>query len=85
MTPAGEVADSVFTNGRIYTVDETRPWAEAVAIKDGKLRLDDLAKQHHDQYNHNDCKFNKKQSLFAFSHNVSARSISDVVRVGSIE
>ena len=28
-------ADTVYTNGRIYTVDEARPWAEAVAIKDG--------------------------------------------------
>jgi predicted amidohydrolase YtcJ len=31
------VADAVYTNGKIYTVDETRPWAEAVAIKDGKF------------------------------------------------
>ena len=29
------VADVVYTNGRIYTVNETQPWAEAVAIKDG--------------------------------------------------
>jgi predicted amidohydrolase YtcJ len=33
----GEIADSVYTNGRIYTVDEAQPWAEAVAIKDGKF------------------------------------------------
>jgi predicted amidohydrolase YtcJ len=32
-----EVADTVYTNGRIYTVDEAQPWAEAVAIKDGKF------------------------------------------------
>ncbi len=32
-----EVADAVYTNGKIYTVDEARPWAEAVAIKDGKF------------------------------------------------
>ena len=25
-------ADIVFTNGAVYTVDETVPWAEAVAI-----------------------------------------------------
>ena len=31
------VADTVYTNGRIYTVDEARPWAEAVAIKGGEL------------------------------------------------
>ena len=31
------IADTVLENGRIYTVDESRPWAEAVAIKDGRL------------------------------------------------
>ncbi|MBR0988037.1 amidohydrolase [Bradyrhizobium liaoningense] len=30
-------ADTVFLNGRIYTVDADHPWAEAVAIKDGKF------------------------------------------------
>jgi len=35
--PAGELADTVYTNGRIYTVNEAEPWAEAVAIKDGKF------------------------------------------------
>lgn len=30
-------ADTVFTNGRIYTVDRKNPFAEAVAIKDGKF------------------------------------------------
>lgn len=29
--------DRVLTNGLIYTVDETQPWAEAVAIKDGEF------------------------------------------------
>ena len=33
----GEVADTAYTNGKIYTVDEPQPWAEAVAIKDGKF------------------------------------------------
>jgi predicted amidohydrolase YtcJ len=32
-----DTADSVYTNGKIYTVDEAMPWAEAVAIKDGKF------------------------------------------------
>jgi predicted amidohydrolase YtcJ len=32
-----DIADTVYTNGRIYTVDESRPWADAVAIKDGKI------------------------------------------------
>ncbi len=30
-------ADTIFANGRIYTVNEDLPWAEAVAIKDGKF------------------------------------------------
>mgnify|MGYP001814999890 CR=1 FL=1 len=30
-------ATKVYTNGKIYTVDTDRPWAEAVAIKDGKF------------------------------------------------
>ena len=31
------VADTVYTNGKIYTVNDAKPWAEAVAIKDGKF------------------------------------------------
>jgi predicted amidohydrolase YtcJ len=31
------VADTVYTNGRIYTVNEAQPWVEAVAIKDGRF------------------------------------------------
>jgi predicted amidohydrolase YtcJ len=30
-------ADLVFRNGRIYTMDASRSWAEAVAVKDGKF------------------------------------------------
>ncbi len=30
-------ADTVFTNGRVYTVDAGRSWAEAVAISDGRI------------------------------------------------
>ena len=32
-----EVADVIYTNGKIYTVDDSLPWAEAVAIKDGRF------------------------------------------------
>jgi len=32
-----ETADTVYTNGRIYTVNDSQPWAEAVALKDGKF------------------------------------------------
>jgi hypothetical protein len=30
-------ADTVYTNGKIYTVNEAQPWAEAVAIRGGKF------------------------------------------------
>lgn len=33
--PRGDIADVVYSNGEIYTVDATRPWAEAFAVKDG--------------------------------------------------
>ncbi len=29
---AADTADSVYLNGRIYTVDESQPWAEAIAV-----------------------------------------------------
>ena len=32
-----ETADTVYKNGKIYTVNDRNPWAEAVAIKDGKF------------------------------------------------
>jgi predicted amidohydrolase YtcJ len=35
----GQVADIVYRNGKIYTVNEAQPWAEAVAIKDGRFLL----------------------------------------------
>ena len=28
-------ADTIYTNGKIYTVNEAQSWAEALAIKDG--------------------------------------------------
>jgi len=31
-------ADSVYRNGKVYTVDADRSWAEAVAITDGRIR-----------------------------------------------
>jgi predicted amidohydrolase YtcJ len=33
--PGSQFTDQVLTNGRIYTVDQDRPWAEAVVIRDG--------------------------------------------------
>ena len=36
-TPPSAIADIVYTNGKIYTVDDAQPWAEAVAIKDRKF------------------------------------------------
>ena len=36
--PAPEVtADTIYQNGRIYTVNDSQPWAEAVAIRDGRF------------------------------------------------
>ncbi|MBT8144400.1 MAG: amidohydrolase family protein, partial [Gammaproteobacteria bacterium] len=35
--PASQSNDWVLSNGRIYTVDEDQPWAEAVVIRDGKF------------------------------------------------
>jgi predicted amidohydrolase YtcJ len=32
-----ESADSIYTHGRIYTVNDSQPWAEAMAVKDGKI------------------------------------------------
>jgi len=32
-----ETADVIYTSGKIYTVDDNQPWAEALAIKDGGL------------------------------------------------
>ena len=38
-TEAKGAADTVYTNGKIYTVNEAQPWAEAVAIKDGRFTI----------------------------------------------
>jgi len=32
-----ETADIIYKNGKIYTVNDDQPWAEAIAIKDGKI------------------------------------------------
>lgn len=32
---SGDIADRVFLNGSVYTVDPVRSWAEAVAVRDG--------------------------------------------------
>jgi predicted amidohydrolase YtcJ len=31
------LADTVFTNAEVYTVDNNNPWAEAIAVKDGEI------------------------------------------------
>jgi len=37
---AGQViADTVYINGKIYTVNEAQPWVEAIAVKDGKFLI----------------------------------------------
>ena len=35
--PKAETADLILTNARVYTVERGRPWAEAVAIRDGRI------------------------------------------------
>lgn len=37
VSPVDEVADRVFTGGKVYTVNPGEPWAEAIAIKDGRF------------------------------------------------
>lgn len=32
-----DAADAVYLNGRLYTVSDDQPWAEALAIKDGRI------------------------------------------------
>ena len=34
-----EVADAIYLNAKVYTVDESNEWAEALAVKDGKFLL----------------------------------------------
>lgn len=34
---AAEPADSIYYDARIYTVNEQQPWAEAVAVRDGRI------------------------------------------------
>ena len=36
-TQAKEVADAIYINGKIYTVDQSMEWADAFAVKDGKF------------------------------------------------
>lgn len=42
---AAEQADVILTNGRVYTVEKAQPWAEAVAIKSGRIVAVGSAKQ----------------------------------------
>lgn len=35
--PAVEAADFVFTHGKVYTVDESNSWAEAVAVRGNEI------------------------------------------------
>jgi len=37
VTPAVEAADFVFINGKVYTVNELQPWAEAVAVTGNEI------------------------------------------------
>jgi predicted amidohydrolase YtcJ len=35
--PATSAANMVFTNGKVYTVNEAQPWAQAVAVAGDKI------------------------------------------------
>jgi predicted amidohydrolase YtcJ len=37
MAAVTERADTIYTNGEVYTVDDEQPWAQAFAVKDGKF------------------------------------------------
>lgn len=43
--PDRPAADTIVTGARVYTVDAARPWAEAVAVKDGRLLAVGSAKE----------------------------------------
>ncbi|MBO9713306.1 amidohydrolase [Sphingomonas sp.] len=45
VAPPKAAADVILTNARVYTVEEAQPWAEAVAIKDGKILAVGSARQ----------------------------------------
>ncbi|HED18546.1 MAG TPA: amidohydrolase, partial [Gammaproteobacteria bacterium] len=36
-SPSNTAADMLFTNGKVYTVNEAQPWAEAVAVEGNKI------------------------------------------------
>ena len=42
---SAQMAETVYTNGKIYTMDEEQPWVEAMAIKDGKFIRVDFAEK----------------------------------------
>ena len=35
--PAGDTADLVLVNGTVYTLDDSQPWAEAIAVRGDRL------------------------------------------------
>src|SRR3954463_5889671 len=37
--PASAPADLIVTNARIYTVDDARPFASALAVRDGRIQF----------------------------------------------
>ena len=39
LVQANESADYVFANGKVYTVNDEQPWAEAVAEMDAQIRI----------------------------------------------
>ena len=41
-TPPVDPADTVFVNGNVITIDDAKPAAEAVAVRDGRIKRGEL-------------------------------------------
>ena len=69
---SAQVADIVFTGGKVYTVDENQPWAEAVAVKGNKVvfvgTADDVKKHIGDRTKLIDCQGKTVMPGFVSAH-----------------
>ncbi len=67
-----QIADTVFTGGKVYTVDESQPWAEAVAVKANKILFvgtaDDVKRHIGDSTNVIDCSGKTVMPGFVSAH-----------------
>lgn len=72
LAASAELADVVFTGGKVYTVDEDQPWAEAVAVKGNKIVFvgsgEDVKKHIGDKTKVIDCKGKTVMPGFVSAH-----------------